>query len=129
MASTSKHCLVPSTPQKTKTILNISDDFDDDELLRLAGATELEHVLTPSVNSLALLFHLLFEICTLCSGLFYKPLLISYISYRIENVLAMKVLYQSFRILHDMIRFTSMIHLMVKKLSSMILRTIFLMWT
>ncbi|VDK71383.1 unnamed protein product [Litomosoides sigmodontis] len=51
VASTSKHCLAPSTPQKKKAILSISDDLDDDELLRLAGATELEHVLTPALSN------------------------------------------------------------------------------
>lgn len=34
-------------PHKKKTSSNISDDFDDDELLRLADATELEHISTP----------------------------------------------------------------------------------
>ncbi|EJD76373.1 CBR-HIM-6 protein [Loa loa] len=44
MAPTSKPRLKPCTPQKEKIVPNVTDDFDDDELLRLADATELEHV-------------------------------------------------------------------------------------
>ncbi|CAG9536194.1 unnamed protein product [Cercopithifilaria johnstoni] len=51
LASTSKTCLVSSMPQKKETISNISDDFDDDELLRLADATELENFPTPTSSS------------------------------------------------------------------------------
>ncbi|KAL3997959.1 ATP-dependent DNA helicase RecQ family protein [Acanthocheilonema viteae] len=46
VASISKSSLLPPTPQKEKTISDIADDFDDDELLRLADATELEYVPT-----------------------------------------------------------------------------------
>ncbi|VDK62999.1 unnamed protein product, partial [Onchocerca ochengi] len=43
---TSKSHLVCSVPQDKKIIPNISDEFDDDELLRIADATESGHIST-----------------------------------------------------------------------------------
>uniref|UniRef100_A0A0R3RS88 DNA 3'-5' helicase n=1 Tax=Elaeophora elaphi TaxID=1147741 RepID=A0A0R3RS88_9BILA len=51
VASASKPCLVQSMSQKKKEVANTSDDFDDDELLRLADATELEHIPIPTSSS------------------------------------------------------------------------------
>lgn len=143
MASTSKSRLVLPAPQKKKTVPNVFDDFDDDELLRLADATELEHVPTSTSSSafvvkvgpltspflLTLFFH---EICSFRNNLFCKLLLIwttlyTYILCRIKVVLAMEALCQPFRIPRDMMVFISVVQSMMKKLNFMIPQTIFLM--
>lgn len=44
LSSSTKPRLMRSVPQKKAVIPNVCDDFDDDELLRLADGNELEHV-------------------------------------------------------------------------------------